>query len=284
MFEKILIATDFSAPADRLVEHAGELLAWGAKEAVLAHFVESPDRLRLAGEMLGHAAEMLREREARLREMGFFQTSSRLDVGLPGRMLHDLCQEINPSLVVLGSHGKGIWKRALLGGTSDAVMRTSRWPLLLVRVALLEGDVPQRLFDTRAVLYPTDFSVNAAAVPRYLKRLPGLERVGLLHVHERSRIEPYLIGRLDEFDRIDRERLDLIRNHLLAGGVKEVEVAMEMGNAARSILDCSERGDYKLVALGLRGRTLLDDVFIGSVAANLARYSKVPLLLVPHTA
>jgi nucleotide-binding universal stress UspA family protein len=284
MFEKALIGTDFSPPADRLTRHALELTDWGVREIVLAHVIESPDRARLARELLETETELLREREAQLRGQGI-EARALIEVGSPGEVLRKMCEKENPSLVVVGSHGKGLWKRALLGSTSDALMRASRWPLLLVRLALLEEEPPpERLFDARAVLYPTDFSANAAAVLRYLKKLPGLERVTLLHVHERTRIEPHLIDRLAEFDRIDRERLGLIRGELSGAGVAEVEIQVQLGDATRSILDWSEQGKFTLVALGLRGRTLLDDFFIGSVAANLSRYASLPLLLVPQRA
>lgn len=281
MFEKALIATDFSPPAERLVEHAVELTDWGVREIVLAHVIESPDRARLAKELLETETELLREREARLRGLGL-KCRAFIDVGPPGEVLHRLCEKENPGLVVMGSHGKGLWKRALLGSTSDAVLRASKWPLLLVRTALLEGkEAPPRLFDTSAVLFPTDFSDNAAAALRCLKQLPGVKRVGLLHVQERVRIEPYLRERLEEFNRIDAERLALVEEELSAAGVPKVEAEIELGDATGSILEMAKYGNFTLLVMGLRGRTLLDDFLIGSVAANLSRYSPLPLLLVP---
>jgi nucleotide-binding universal stress UspA family protein len=265
------------------VEHAGELAGWGVRQVTLVHVVESPDRSRLAKELLELAGELIAAREVRLREQGL-EVRSRVEVGPPGKVLCDVAEQLNPSLIVMGAHGKGLWKRALLGSTSDSVMRASRWPVLLVRVALLGGKAPERLFDLGSVLYPTDFSDNAAAVLRCLKGLRGVGRVMLLHVQERARVEPYLSERLEEFNRIDTERLDIIRGELREAGVPTVDLRVELGDATESILHWAERGGFALVALGLRGRTLLDDIFIGSVAANLARYSPQPLLLVPRQA
>ena len=67
----------------------------------------------------------MREREARLRGLGL-QTRAFIDIGPPGEVLRQLCEKENPGLVVMGSHGKGLWKRALLGSTSDAVLRASK--------------------------------------------------------------------------------------------------------------------------------------------------------------
>lgn len=279
MFRKALIATDFSAPAERLTQHAVELTDWGVEEIVLAHVIESPDRARLAKELLETETELLRDREARLRGQGI-TTRGFIDVGSPGEVLRQLCEKENPSLVVMGSHGKGLWKRALLGSTSDAVMRASRWPLLVVRTAILENaEAPARLFDSSAVLFPTDFSDNAAAALRVVKGLPGIARLTLLHVQERVRIEPYLRDRLEEFNRIDRERLAALAEELSAVG--KVEAEIELGDASQTILDMAKFGGFTLVIMGLRGRTLLDDFLIGSVAANVARYATVPVLLVP---
>jgi len=283
MFEKAIIATDFSPPAELLTKHAVELTDWGVREVVLAHVIESPDRARLAKELLESETELLREREAALRGRGL-TVRGYVEVGSPAEIILRVCEKERPDLVVMGSHGKGLWKRALLGSTSDAVMRASRWPVLLVRTTLLEGGVAGRLFDADAVLYPTDFSANAAAGLRAVKGLPGVKRVSLLHVQEQIRIEPHLIERLAEFNRIDADRLQVLRGELLASGVAEVSTDIDMGDAARVILEKAAAGGFSLMVMGLRGRTLLDDFFIGSVAARVARHATLPLLLVPRAA
>jgi nucleotide-binding universal stress UspA family protein len=283
MFEKAVIATDFSPLADRMVQHAAELTNWGVREMAVVHVIEHPVQAELAREVLDTQAKLLRERERQIRRRGV-EVRGVVEMGPPGQAILKVCEREKPSLVVMGSHGHGIWKRALLGSTSDAVIRASKWPVLLVRLALLQGEPPERIFSSRAVLFPTDFSPNAAAVLRYLKRLPAIRRLTLLHVQEQTRIMPHLASQLEEFNRIDRLRLQVIRQELLEAGIPSVDTEIELGEASRVILDRAEKGRFTLIALGLRGRTVLDDIFIGSVADSLSRYARLPLLLIPGQA
>jgi nucleotide-binding universal stress UspA family protein len=95
---------------------------------------------------------------------------------------------------------------------------------------------------------------------------------------------PHLASQLEEFNRIDRLRLQVIRQELLEAGIPSVDTEIELGEASRVILDRAEKGRFTLIALGLRGRTVLDDIFIGSVADSLSRYARLPLLLIPGQA
>lgn len=55
-----------------------------------------------------------------------------LSAALESEGIASACEQINPDLVVLGTHGYGFLSRALLGSTASTVARTVRHPLLLV--------------------------------------------------------------------------------------------------------------------------------------------------------
>ncbi|AKB74412.1 Universal stress protein [Methanosarcina lacustris Z-7289] len=62
-------------------------------------------------------------------------------------------------------------------------------------------------------------------------------------------------------------------------GVEVKEVILD-GNPSNEILDFSENNDIDLIVMGTLGKTGLDRFLIGSVAENVVRGSKVPVMVV----
>ena len=82
----------------------------------------------------------LDEREARrviltqvdaLEEAGDLFTEPHLLQGTPVDAILDLCEELHPGLLVMGSRGLGILGRARLGSVSTDVLRAARGPVLI---------------------------------------------------------------------------------------------------------------------------------------------------------
>lgn len=55
----------------------------------------------------------------------------------------------------------------------------------------------------------------------------------------------------------------------------------DYGPTVDGILKCATEFNASLVIVGTHGRTVLDRLFMGSVAEHLVRHSKVPVLVVP---
>jgi len=59
----------------------------------------------------------------------------------------------------------------------------------------------------------------------------------LLHVQDRTRLEPHLSHRIEEFNRIDQDRLDRMRERLQALGAAEVSTEIAYGVPAEVLLE-----------------------------------------------
>ncbi len=57
----------------------------------------------------------------------------RLLEGSPGHMICQVAGEVGPDVVVVGSHGRGFFKRVVIGSVSDHVVRHCPVPVLVVR-------------------------------------------------------------------------------------------------------------------------------------------------------
>jgi nucleotide-binding universal stress UspA family protein len=65
--------------------------------------------------------------------LGIDDAETRVLHGGPGRALCALATELDASLLVMGSRGRGGIKRALLGSVSDHVVRNAPCPVMITR-------------------------------------------------------------------------------------------------------------------------------------------------------
>jgi nucleotide-binding universal stress UspA family protein len=79
-----------------------------------------------------HARRYLMNRAKELRDHGLTVTYEVID-GNPARSIMEYAAGHDVSLIVMMSHGRGRLKRALLGSVTDAIMRGSAIPVLVVR-------------------------------------------------------------------------------------------------------------------------------------------------------
>jgi nucleotide-binding universal stress UspA family protein len=142
---KILVAHDFSQPADRALVFAAEL---GRRVAAQLHLVHvHPDVYD------GHSDAALgtpwpsqdqEERYLRFLDQELERTVSALFPGAPPQVtrhivrgdpikrIEALAGEIGADVVCIGSTGKGAVERVLLGSVSQRIVRTSPIPVLIV--------------------------------------------------------------------------------------------------------------------------------------------------------
>jgi nucleotide-binding universal stress UspA family protein len=83
-----------------------------------------------------------------------------------------------------------------------------------------------------------------------------------------------------EADNLDADRLDPLRDELFARGVAEVHIDVRHGSPKKVISEATGEG-VSLTIMGSQGRGRVADFFLGSVSNEVARQSKVPLLLIP---
>lgn len=283
MYSKILLATDLSGVSTQLVDHLPHLIRVGLQEVLIVHVVNLRDAGDFAEELQTHDQQMLEDYKNRLEQQGI-RVTVKVPIGVPSHEISKLAEEENVSLILIGSHGRSLIKEIVLGSVGEQVIRDARKPVLIMKLSpdALQGC--QLYCDNifHSILYPTDFSKDAEKVLPYIKQgiNGGNEKIVLLHVQEEQRINPHLADRLEEFNQIDQDRLDRIKQELLDAGAKNVITRIESGKAVPTILQVAVGEGCCLIALGARGRSLFGEIFVGSTANNVARYAKCPVLFV----
>lgn len=135
----------------------------------------------------------------------------------------------------------------------------------------------------RRVLFPTDFSAYATAV---MNCLPELKAAGAREVLLLGVIRPAEIplgGSLDR-DVLEemrwgaQERLYLAQQALEGQGLV-VRTRLEVGPPAPTIVRVAEEERVDLIVMGAQGKSLVQELLLGSVAHEVARRAPVPVLI-----
>ncbi|WP_135854211.1 universal stress protein [Halorussus salinus] len=139
MYDRILVPTDGSGPADRAFEQALDLAA--TYDAAL-HLLYVVDVSSLAGEfdavtVVEHlersGRETVRGLRKRAEEAGVEEVTTKVVEGTPYRTILDYADDEEIDLVVMGTHGRTGLDRYLLGSVTERVVRTADVPVLTVR-------------------------------------------------------------------------------------------------------------------------------------------------------
>ena len=287
MFSKVLIATDSSPSSLVVTSCAKSLHLLGARECVLAQSFMIREHVPFPEEITAYIKSTL-DRQKRILEKQGCPTTVIIDAGLPGIVIPRIAEEQNCSLIVVGSHGHNLASEIFLGGTATEILHQATKPILIVRLEADE-DTGQAVCAagecdfTRHILYTTDFSDHAQRAFAYVEKLVecGARRVTLLHVQDKARLGTHLDHRLEEFNEIDRERLEMLRDRLKNTGDAEIDMQIPYGSPIEEILKHTGKGGASVVVMATHGRGFIRELFLGSVSHSVARHAEAPVLLIP---
>jgi nucleotide-binding universal stress UspA family protein len=286
IFDRVVMATDLSPAWDQIVACGAELRQMGCSGVILAYVI-TPNFFGGSGEsMPPPAASRLAAQRQCLIDQGL-EVIIETPIGLPGRSLNGVAQKYGASLIVIGSHGKSRWREGVLGTISGAVLHNIQFPLLVLPVRVVGGQEPDCLWHCTELfnhlLFPTDFSQNAAEAMCYLELLAprGVKRVTLLHALMTTPGTLNEPQNSTEAAAVARNFLDLLQGRLEAAGVPEVQTRMVMGHPVPAILKFLQTSDISLIVLGTQGKGFIAEIFLGSVAHNISRFAPCPILLIP---
>jgi universal stress protein A len=141
LYQHILIAADFSAHTDEVIQRA-QALAGPETQLCLCHIVEDFPLTDFAYEPMISVDSDMRESlleagQQQLAEVGKrYNISSDhqwVEFGSPGRDIVRIADEHDVDLIVVGSHGRhGI--KVLLGATANAILHHAHCDVLAVRL------------------------------------------------------------------------------------------------------------------------------------------------------
>ncbi|MCA3749008.1 MAG: universal stress protein [Rubrobacter sp.] len=289
---KILLCTDGSADAELGARAAATLSGGSAAELHVVHVMGEVSPLLYpagapAAEYLAvfeeRGRDLLAREVGKIRRLGGDVAGSHLRKGRPADQILDLAEELEASLIVLGSRGRGPVERLLLGSVSEEIVHHASHPVMVVRGG--EGAWPPR-----RVVFGDDGSESARAagdLAASIGRLFGARGIlvrAFLELPEadlEARIsDPRLVA--DARRRAERE-LEERATELQEKLGERPRIRMTVGDAARALLEAAEEGDGEaaLIAVGRRGVGRMKRLWLGSVSTKVIRAARGSVLVCP---
>ncbi len=154
MFERIVVPLDGSRLSAQAIPYAGEIGKRFDAEVILVR-VLSPSGLAIVPQTTGMESAVATDiiaQEARVKDvdnaanakrylMNWAQSlktqgmkaSYQVTIGTPAKSIMELVVAQQASLIVMMSHGRGWFKRAIMGSVADEILRGSSVPVLIIR-------------------------------------------------------------------------------------------------------------------------------------------------------
>lgn len=288
MFDRIIVATDFSLSAYEVVRCLGGLKAYGAKECLLMQCLSLQQVGSIALSYTTSILESNLQSQREIIEKQGLKVETRIVPGMPKKEICRIAEKENYSIIVVGAEKHSLTSEAFLGGLAYDVIHNCRKPVLIIR---LEDTQSEGITCIQAkgcnfsqhILFPTDFSETADLAFGYVKELvkDGARKITLMHIQDQTRIDPHLLHRLDEFNQTDTARLEAMKKEIMAIADIEVELALTYGKPSIKILEKIHEQDVQLVVMGSQGRGYVKELFLGSVSHEITRHSDASVLLIP---
>ncbi len=270
-FSKVLLATDFSPQSGRLAECLFSICPDTETEVVLAHVLEGDDDADPDGSRLKKVQQRLEALQKELEQSGYEHVS----VAVPRGEIHEAIlgesEAERAELLLVASHGKGFFRRTLLGSTTCDLARAADRPLLISKL----GDEGVDLLSK--VMLPTDFSkksLEALNVIRALREYVG--EIIFLHVIERSRSKQDYKQMSANAHMFLKELVDEMKIF----GI-EADYRVCRGVASKKIGELCEKEQISLLMMSKNGSAIKDGMGIGSTTENVVLNVDCSTLILP---
>lgn len=288
--QRILAATDLSAPARRAAERAALLCKETSAALDLLHVANlAPlERLRqfmattpeaLSQRVLDAAQHKLQELADMLHQRYGVTPGMHLATGLLTTEVAQQARQLQADLLVCGARGESVVRHLLLGTTALRMLSTTPCPVLVVKQAPHE--------PYRRVLVPVDFSAHSLRAIAHARSVaPGAELV-LLHAFEVPFEGHLRYASVDE-DTISHYRVVARQEateklqalcQAAALAPKDCHTLVQHGDAAVRIIEQEQEQDCDLIVMGKHGESALENLLLGSVTKHVLAESQSDILV-----
>jgi nucleotide-binding universal stress UspA family protein len=288
--ERILVATDLSAPASWAETRASMLAQVTGASIDLMHAVNSSAlhalRVSLVGKVTDPEQVLVSLRGEVEKAADALEHAHGVNVRrhvVPGRPADEILRlagECSSQLVVTGAHGSHLVHRLLFGSTTERLLYRIELPLLIVKRS------PQEQY--RRLFIGVDFSDCAMAAARFAAQLLPGAVLTVFHAAE-SPFEGLMRFAGVSEEQVARHRADTLAQaesqmvaFLGAAGLTgRAAWRLDYGYPMRTLEEEVDRTGPDLLVLGKQGRSAVERWIVGSVTAHLARTADCDVLVVP---
>lgn len=266
----ILVATDFSAPAQLAIRRAAQLGEEHRATLEILHVLEEVP----AGEEI-HPGKTLETAEKELAAVAAklvpeaVLSRCRIAAGKDFVAIIRCARQAHADLIVIGPHGDHRLKEDAFGTTALKLARKASIPLLVVK------QPPQASY--RRILAATDFSAASRQALEVALNIAPNAGIDLLHVYGtwgESRLSMAGGGPQDRMNyrkQMESSTLKRLQDWLenIDPGGRHIDLHIRQGPPATVISQMAAERQSELVVMGAAGRSGLPYILLGSVAEKV---------------
>ncbi len=295
-FIHAIVGLDQSEASELIVKELPKLKKFGTKKVTLVTVVSVPfTGSRTEFNTEGYTRK-LEEYKSLLEKEGLLvETELRSGTYFyPPTEILTAARERDADFVIIGSRGQSKVQEMLLGSTASEILQRARLPVFLINIDMkLDKDdsgerklvLTQSLDSTLDhVLHATDFSETADRAFDVVKALDSEGKIGkitFIHVQGHHAIALKDPVSRDELTEHSRSHLEEMRNRLSDHTRSDSEIIITFGTPGKEIINAIQEKGVSMVVMGSQGKGFVHEFFLGGVSAQVTRFSKVPVLLVP---
>ena len=271
--DRILIPTDMSDFAKTALQYASLFKERLGSKLTLLYADEAAFPIDFSGAPVGwyfdHAPASKERLVEKLRDYAR-DSVGEADVVVmqdtPTHAIVETADHCNADLVIMGTHGRHGWRRALLGSVTERVLRDIDRPVLTVAPPLLRGMPPA----IHRVLCPVNFSEvarDALEQACALTQAFGAE-LTVMHVAENEGAA--------ELRHVEERFRDWVTPELRTCS-KYREIVVH-GDAAERVLDVATESGADVIVIGAQHSLFSDATVIGTTTERITRFARCAVL------
>jgi nucleotide-binding universal stress UspA family protein len=281
--KNVMLPTDFSEPSRLALQYAVVFARICHARLTLLHVLEPPPELE--GATIAPTEHDRREKAMQqLESLLAPEDEDDLDLqtvvksGHARKEIGAAVGHYHADMVVLGTHGRRLLGRLMMGSTTEALLRKLPVPIMTVGHAVSPKGVNR-------VLFATDFSDLSHGVFQIALEMAMVFRAEVIAVHALG--EPVLAS--GEFGLATESEVAADEAHrrlavLVAEGKRhgiDVQPMLLQGPAATAILNAATESLADLIILAIDKKGILERALLGTTAEHVARQASVPVLFIP---
>ncbi|HET7108164.1 MAG TPA: universal stress protein [Candidatus Acidoferrum sp.] len=283
-FQRILVATDFSAGARSALDSALGIARRFQSKVYLVHVIPAGVLQYVPPESSEEAIQQARKFAAgemkRLVEnagcVGMVQEEILCGGGV-WPLLQDFVNGHTIDLLALGTHGRTDAKKQLLGPVAEEIFRLAKCSTLTVGAQSEKPSLPNG--GVQRILYATNFKPHSERAGAVARALEGGQhaRLTVLHVVEDNlETPPSSYGIIRDF------MIQRMKKSLPAAGAdsQEPDFQVRFGDPGEQILSVAREHHSDLILLGLRAAVHADGQLPSAIAYRLVCQSACPVLTI----
>ena len=192
----------------------------------------------------------------------------------PARAITKTASDMHANLIIMGTHGRRGWRRALLGSVTEAVLHDVDVPLLTITPALMErGDK----IDFKRIICPVNFTRVARE---------SLQKACTLA--EAFGSELHIVYVAEGIDEARAPELEAAFTQWVEPQVRQrctyKPLVTHHGDPAERVLEISQEIEADLMVIGAQHRRFYEATIIGTTTERMTRFSRCPVLTVMRAA